>query len=351
MPDIQQGNGIDKEYIAAVLCLSFVRPKEAFIAVTYLCNARCGMCNIWKSERTPEIEPMHYSKLPKSLRTVNITGGEPFLRKDLVEVIRAIDGVMPSGRLVFSTNGYLTETIIKRVEAIQSFHRRIGVGVSIDGLGKTHDKIRGVVGIYDHAIDTVRALKARGLTDLRIAMTIQEDNLGEIEQVFDLSRSLGVEFTMTLAHNSEVYFKKTDNRLLRPTESSAQAISGIMRSQLTSRSVKEWFRAYHTMGMLNADHRKAFASRCEAGRRYFFMSPSGDIYPCNVMDKRLGNITQVPDWDSLFTPEVESELRASVRACRSDCWMICNTKSLIVSHPLRAASWVAGSKLRAHLRS
>jgi len=137
---------------------------------------------------------------------------------------------------------------------------------------------------------------------------------------------------------------KTDNVCLESEQLPLSDLSYIMRSQLASKSVKEWLRAYHTKGIADAAHRKEFVAECEAGRMYFFMTPSGDVYPCNVMNKKIGNITQVDNWDSLFTKDVRMELRKSVRACTNDCWMICNTRSLIVSHPVKVGAWVAKNK-------
>lgn len=258
--------------------MTSVKPKEAVVAVTYRCNARCNMCNIWKVEVKDELEPVQYSKLPISLRTVNITGGEPFLRRDLVDIVSYVHSRIPSARLVISTNGSMSDVVVSKVNEIRSFHKKIGVGVSIDGMRETHNRIRGVA-IYDSAIATIKSLRDSGLGDLRIGMTLMPENVSEAAQVFDLSRQLGVEFTTTFAHNSEVYFKKTDNPSLDATQPSLDSLSSVIRSQLKSRHPKNWFRAYHMQGILDSSLRYEFVSRCEAGRRYFFMSPVGDIFP------------------------------------------------------------------------
>lgn len=323
-------------------------PKEAVIAVTYRCNARCNMCNIWKDPGKDELEPSHYSKLPPSLRTINITGGEPFLRHDLVEIVMMIHKKLPNARLVFSTNGSMSDTVTSIVSEVLRFHRRVGVGVSIDGTRETHDRIRGVP-IYDRAISTVKQLKEIGLRDLRIGMTLSAENVEEAGKVFDLSRELGVEFTTTFAHNSEIYFRKMDNTSLDPARENLMSVYSVMRSQLRSSSPKNWFRAYHTSGIVDSALRHKFVSRCEAGRRYFFMSPGGDVFPCMVMNMQVGNIRGVERWDQLFSPEIEDRVQKAVRKCKEDCWMVCNTRSLFLRHPLRAGAWVVKNKARAHV--
>ena len=340
---------MENEYIDLILSDSSMIHREAGIAVTYRCNSKCSMCNIWKTENFVEIKPKEYLKLPKSLRTVNVTGGEPFLRKDLVDVLEAIHYVSPNARIVFSTNGYLTDTILDRIDEIRGFHTNVGLGVSIDGLEETHDHIRGVQGMFDKGIETIQRLKEMGLSDLRIAMTIQKGNADQVTDVYELSRRLGVEFSVTMAHNSKIYFKKTDNTAIDATSAASKQISLLMNSLLKSKSAKDWFRAYHVSGILDNSIRRYFQSRCEAGRRYVFIAPDGNVYPCNVMNELIGNLAEVSDWEGLYTSEVRERILTSVRKCRHDCWMVCNTRSLIIAHPFRSGSWVLRRKVATHL--
>jgi radical SAM protein with 4Fe4S-binding SPASM domain len=204
--------------------------------------------------------------------------------------------------------------------------------------------------IFNHAIATVRKLKEAGFVDLRIAMTLLESNVREVRQVFELSRDLGVEFTMTLAHDSDLYFKKSDNVSSELLGAAAEELPSVLLRQLKSKSAKDWFRAYHTKGMMDPGHRRQLTSNCEAGRRYIFMSPEGDVYPCNVLSHKIGNLSSVGTWDDLFTDGAEERMRDIVRNCKKDCWMICNARSLIIAHPIKTAAWVAKNKIAAHLR-
>jgi len=339
----------ENEYIDLILCDLPMTPKEAAIAVTYRCNSKCSMCNIWRIKEFVEIDSREYSKLPRSLRTINVTGGEPFLRRNIVDVLRVLHEASPNARIVFSTNGYLTDVILGKIEEIRSFHGNVGVGVSIDGLEETHDRIRGVQGMFSNGIETIEGLKRMGISDLRIALTIQNENVNEVAKVFDMSRMLGVEFSTTMAHNSEVYFQKTDNEPNEVAISESEDIDYVSRSMLKSRHPKDWFRAFHVSGISDSSIRRCFRSRCEAGHRYVFIAPDGNVYPCNVMDEPMGNLTQVTSWDALNTPGVKERVHASVRGCNRDCWMVCNTRSLIIAHPIRAGRWVLWRKVAAHL--
>ena len=63
-------------------------PIDAVIAPTYKCNSRCAMCNIWQIQEPDELGLEYFKRLPKSLRYINISGGEPFLYRDLVELVK-----------------------------------------------------------------------------------------------------------------------------------------------------------------------------------------------------------------------------------------------------------------------
>ena len=101
------------------------------VIVTYRCNARCSMCNRYKapSKAEEEISIETIKKLPKMYFT-NITGGEPFIRTDLKEVVREL--YKKSDRIVISTNGFFTDRIIDLCKEFP----QIGIRISIEGLGK-----------------------------------------------------------------------------------------------------------------------------------------------------------------------------------------------------------------------
>src|SRR5438093_9153719 len=86
-------------------------PRSAVVAVTMACQSRCTMCDIWQYGRGSELRPEDYSRLPASLREVNISGGEPFLRKDLPDIVRVIRARCPKARIVISTNALMPARI------------------------------------------------------------------------------------------------------------------------------------------------------------------------------------------------------------------------------------------------
>ena len=91
-------------------------PIDCVLALTYRCNSRCTMCDIWKMENSPELPVLEFAKLPSSLRDINLSGGEPFLRQDLAEIVAVVAKACPQARFVISSNGFATELILEQMK-------------------------------------------------------------------------------------------------------------------------------------------------------------------------------------------------------------------------------------------
>lgn len=322
------------------------RPKVAIVAVTMKCNAKCIMCDIWKSSPGPELEAHEYSKLPASLADINITGGEPFLRKDLPEVIAAVKKAAPQARILISTNGFLTKKIEKTVPSLLEIDPKIAVRVSLDGI-QTHDEIRGIPGAFDKAMGSVGVLKAAGVKDLGIAMTLMENNLHEIDGLYELSKEKGIEFTVSVVSESSIFFgdgkaglSPKDRAKLR------EALNSLAVSELRSWHPKKWFRGWFEKEQFKfmQGGGRPFG-KCDAGEGFFYLDPGGTVYVCHLLNLSMGDI-RTDSWD-----EMENrlrELRPKIEHCHK-CLMTCTAKAYIRNNILSTAAKVVGEKARAHL--
>ena len=131
------------------------------IIVTYRCNARCNMCDVWQhpSKRGEEIGLDVIKKMPDTY-FINITGGEPFVREDLPEIIKVVR--KKTQRIVISTNGYFTDRIISLCKKYPD----LGIRISIEGLPKTNDEIRNIKDGFDRGLRTLLELRSMGLKDI-----------------------------------------------------------------------------------------------------------------------------------------------------------------------------------------
>ncbi|MDP8255227.1 MAG: radical SAM protein [Candidatus Alcyoniella australis] len=312
-------------------------PTHATIAVTSRCNSRCAMCSIWQREQIEEIEPSVYFRLPQSLVNVNITGGEPFLRPNILQVVTAISERLPKARLVISTNGLATEKIADITRQILDFKTDIGVRVSLDGRPRTHDQLRGIPGAYNKALRTLERLRAIGVADLGLAFTLARGNEAQLLYVHELCRKLGVEFSLSMVHSSPHFFGDHDDFSPDP-ELAMLSLERLIRRQLYSLHPKSWGRAYFSQGLIDRLCNRGRPLPCGAIRDLFHLDPFGRVYPCNMLDAPMGNLAQ-----QTYAQMVAEDRRGcqAVRDCSLACWMVCTAAPAMRRNRMSVLWWVA----------
>jgi len=286
------------------------------VIVTYRCNARCTMCNRYKAPSRPEeeISIETIRKLPPMYFT-NITGGEPFIREDLKDIVRELN--KKSDRIVISTNGFFTDRIIDLCREFPN----IGIRISIEGLEQTNNEIRGLPDGYNRGYTTLKKLREMGLKDVGFGMTVQDRNAEDLVALYDLSDKLGMEFATASLHNS-FYFVEAKN-IIRDRPMVAQHFEDLTNRLLDSNSPKKWFRAYFNHGLINYIYGQKRLLPCDMSFDTFFIDPYGDVMPCNGTKEKevMGNLNE-QSWDNLWNSGQAETVRRKVRACDRNCWMI-----------------------------
>ena len=305
------------------------------------------MCNIWKTEDAGDLDAELLKKLPDALRYVNISGGEPFLRQDLLELVRTAASACPKAQIIISTNGLVAQSRVRETMMAlrDEFGDRVGIGISIDGIGETHDRIRGIPGAFDRAVGLARGLKDDGLTNLRLAFTAVDENVSDFYEVYKLAQELNVEFTSAVAQGSSHYFQASNVSHVG-LEDLRRQLDHVASSELSTMSPKRWARAYFDRGLYEFASGGGRPLGCLAAGDFFFLSPAGTIYACNVLDIPLGNLREASFLEIWDSPEAEAA-RRSVAKCDMGCWMICTARSAIKRNPLKVAGWVAAGKIKA----
>jgi radical SAM family uncharacterized protein len=164
--------------------------------LTYNCNLKCKMCPFWRRssedssfEREKAILKVIYDS---GVCGVAFEGGEPLLRKDLAGIL-AFSRSLPLHTSLI-TNGTLLES---RIDEIVSYINGV-VYVSLDGLEKTHDAVRGVGGCFRKAVQGISAAKEK--VAVTINTTIMAENIDEIESLVGLAKELGTKISIAVAH-------------------------------------------------------------------------------------------------------------------------------------------------------
>lgn len=302
---------------------------DGILAVTYRCNSRCTMCYTWDhpSRKEEEIRPKDLETLPQMVR-LNITGGEPFLREDLSNILSVVK--KKAKRVVISSNGLLT----KKTLEVMDRHRDVGIRISIEGREETHDRIRGIKGGCIRSLETVKGLKTLGIKDLGIAVTVSDENAHDLVSIYNLAKENCVELATAILHNA-YYFHKEDNVIVDKSRAES-GLEGLIREYLKSSHPKNWFRGYFTQGIIDHMYGKRRALKCTMAKDSFYIDPYGFIRPCNVMNFPFGNIREKP-FQEIWNSANAEEARRRVDSCDRNCWMIGS-----VGHLMRHQWWVPG---------
>jgi MoaA/NifB/PqqE/SkfB family radical SAM enzyme len=311
------------------------------VIVTYRCNARCTMCNRYKAPSRPdeEISLETIKKLPKMYFT-NITGGEPFIREDLPDIVREL--YKKSDRIVISTNGYFTDKIIALAEEFPE----VGIRVSIEGLEQTNNEIRGLPDGFNRGYSTLKKLVEMKHPDVGFGMTVQDRNAPDLVPLYKLSNELGMEFATASLHNS-FYFVEAKN-IIHDRPMVAKNFEDLINELLRSNEPKKWFRAYFNHGLINYIYGQPRLLPCNMAFDTFFIDPYGDVMPCNgTKDKKvMGNLND-QSWDELWGSEQAEAVRAKVRHCDRNCWMIGSVSPAMHKYIWKPAAWVVAHKAKA----
>ena len=322
--------------------LSMLKKTKIYssIIITYRCNAKCNMCQVWKypTEPSEEIGLDVIEKLPDTF-FANITGGEPFIRQDLPQIVDVLR--KKTKRIVISTNGYFTDRIVSLCEKYPD----IGIRISIEGLPKTNDEIRGVPDGFDRGLRTLLKLRVMGIKDIGFAMTVQDSNCRDLLPLYHLVKGLGYEFATAVVHNSH-YFHKWDNKI-HDRELVCGELKKLVKEFLCSRKPKDWFRAYFNWGLINYIYGNKRPLVCDMGKVGFFVDPYGEVLACNGVDEKqaMGNLN-TQTWDEIWNSPQAENVRRMVKDCGKNCWMVGSAAPAMWQNLKVPVMWIVKNKLK-----
>lgn len=319
--------------------------KVTFVA-TYHCNFRCEMCAIWQKKSVNEMTPDEVARFfdgYSQFRWVQLTGGELFMRRDLDDLVAAIQQSCRSLFLLnFPTTGWFGDKTVALVE--RTLERGIGrlmVTISIDGPRALHEEMRGLPGSFDRAIDTFRRLRGiqRSNFQVVIGMTLMAKNATRVDETLaairqgvpDFRRS---ELHLNVAHESAHYF----GNIGYPID---QRRDEIVRTIAQHRADNGY--SIHPVRFLEDRYQALIRQYYETGKSPLpctalstscFIDPYWNLFPCSNWSEKVGNLRD-HDFDlrALWEANRRRELRTAIGEERcSHCWTPCEAYPTILGH-------------------
>jgi MoaA/NifB/PqqE/SkfB family radical SAM enzyme len=307
------------------------KPQAVSIEITQKCIARCVMCNIWQSQDVDDLSVEDWIRLLSSpflsdLRELDITGGEPFLRNDLLELIDGISHLKDCSlrkikSLAVTTNGFLTPRILefteKAIERLAPKGINLVMVFAMDGIGEMHDKIRNYRDAWakvNHTIQGLRVIrmKAQNLI-LGLKTTVLPQNVDQLESISSYADENGLFTIVSPCIITENRYRNIDRKDdLAFSEKEIEKMIQFYKSNHF-----QW--DFHRSQLVNYLRTGVIKKPCSAGFNYFFIRNNGEVYPCPLIKVKLGNIKQARIED-LFSSKTASYFQKQVgryTECRS----------------------------------
>jgi MoaA/NifB/PqqE/SkfB family radical SAM enzyme len=346
-----------------------LRPKSPVtltFSVTNKCQSKCHTCQIWQlyrknpSKIKQELTKEEIKKIFKSMGEVyflNISGGEPFLRKDLPEIIELAMKYLNPGIVHIPTNGIATDRILNMTKNILEILAKYGKHIpltikpSFDGIGDEHDRIRGIKGNFEKLLDTVERLKKMSVDypnlHVELGTVISKENMNNIDEIANYAHSMGIEsYRNEIAEQRAEFFNKED-----PITPSAEEYRSLI--EIFSRKTRDNLKGKKKLTRLTESLRlvyydiasKIIANKkqvipCYAGISNVHLNPYGELWPCCVLayDKPMGNLKESGyDFKKIWYSKEADEVRRSIKNQECYCPLANQAYSNILCDPVSLA--------------
>jgi radical SAM protein with 4Fe4S-binding SPASM domain len=326
-------------------------PIQLTFFLTKRCNARCPFCfyvtHEEKNSGSDELTVSEIQKLSKKLGNLlwlAFSGGEIFLRTDLVEITRIFYKNNRPAIILLPTNGLLTDIIYEKVEAIvkECPKSTIVVKLSLDGPEAVHDKLRGVDGSYQKTLKTCKALG--GLLDrhanfeLGINTVFCQANQDYVEETIDLVSTMEQVKTHTVSlirgDVSQEDLKKVD---LQKYKKIIEKLESNLKKKLAStyrfkgaklKTAQDILQRRLILETAKSNKRH---TPCYAGRLNLVLTESGDLYPCEDFSEKM-KFANIRDFDynalKILNTDRSKDILAMIEnkgcCCTHECYFMTN---------------------------
>jgi len=259
------------------------RPIVVSFEVTDACTCWCKHCDHGgPKDESRNLKPADFRHYMEALRpcVVQVSGGEPMMRDDLIEIVRQIKGgtTLPYTILVSNWSLMTEEKYVALAQAgIDQF------SVSLDFPDERHDDFRVYPGLYSHLEDIVPRLAKLGRDDIVLNSCITSENVGEIGAIADKAREWGVNLCYSAYSARRTgcrdYFLDAPeqlvelNRQLDAVEARRDSTNWIVNAPTTLDATRRYFANKGTPG-------------CKAGLRFLVVTADGALQPCSMQFHR-----------------------------------------------------------------
>jgi MoaA/NifB/PqqE/SkfB family radical SAM enzyme len=342
--------------------------------VSDYCNARCKHCLLAEHEPSKKKNELTIDEIARVSASMDDmlfftpTGGEPFLRRDLAEIVRIFHRNNHAANVGIPTNGSLTGRVIETTRDMLDTCPGLDlhVDVSIDGIGQEHDEIRQFPGLFDRAVRTYQELrlleKHYPNFSTCVEITVSAFNQDHLLELYDyLTHTLGVNTVFTLLTRGAPRDPGAKDLDIRKYEELHAALERDNKARILSGYYKMPFSDLLNAKRIVRPHiiaktvrERRFQIPCYAGSLGGAMFSEGQVLPCELhIDRAIGNVRDFDyDFKKLWYSPRADEIRKYIHDtqcfCTYECFLTINILFNPLVLPRVAKEWAVlkGSELR-----
>ena len=316
------------------------RVKHMVVHVTNACNFRCAHCFVDFETPKRDLPLSHYVAMAAespSLLWLDIGGGEPFLRKDLADIVCAFQSEV----VHIPTNGSLIPQMLRTLEAIRSrSDRAINIGLSLDGLRETHDELRGKPGSYDQVWEAFAAVRQLKDVAVKISTVLNNRNYPEILDLMEEVHRHGADF------HSVILLRGTwpDPNLKLPSLEELRRLAPAMfrilarydygRDRVSAHLLRNYHRFLWSTSLAILEQETQVIP-CLAGQAHLVINGDGGVSSCEMLPA-VGNVKEQPLAQILKSRPFLQQVQ-SIRDKQCHCTHNCALFDSIFFNPATAA--------------
>ena len=258
-------------------------PRTVHFDITGKCNSKCIYCYVTdRLDTSEELSTQQILRVLDELAeldtwTIMVSGGEPFLKKDLLKILKRLEEIGISTSIL--TNGmFITDNIAKNLASLKNIGM---IQISLDSSDPKHHNLhRGIEDAYEKTLKGIKNLKKYGVTP-KIEMVVTPYNVNDIENTIEFLYKLGVK-SITIGpammhagrgskNKQKLFF---DKELLKSTGKKIMELNKKYKGSMCISPIRE-FLAYSTDNRVSKEEIK-----CGVGTSILYISPKGLVYPC-----------------------------------------------------------------------
>jgi len=289
-------------------------PKVIQLPITYNCNSKCVMCNIWQMDHKGEAKVEEFATFMqndifKEVISVGINGGEPSLVPNLYEYADEILKLPSIKALNIISHGFSPTPLFNNLEKIYQSCKQKGVhfhvAISLDGVGEIHDLVRGRPNVFAKTIATINTIiaeKGKYCDSYDIGCTVVQQNIDYLNQldVFAKQHNYNIKFRLGI-DNKRIESDKLRDQYTVIFSSLRQSAKEFFHSKFySSKDVWDKFKYFSIFTWLNSSNPKRLMG-CAWKDEGITLDARGELYYCAVASDSLGTLRRKSGSEIFFS--------------------------------------------------